>query len=96
VLFSDFHVSTNALYQNATIFPEACVDGPLTDQEKALVFMLFDLSACVQDDATAPSTCRAMNDGCTLDSQCCSGLTCQDSSGLPCTGAGCSCQVTFN
>ncbi len=30
--------------------PGACMGGALTDQEKALEFLFFDLSACVSDD----------------------------------------------
>jgi hypothetical protein len=52
VVFSDFHVSANEV--NGTTFPGACASGPLTTQEKALVFMLFDLSSCVQSDKTPP------------------------------------------
>ncbi len=54
VVFSDFHVTTNELVKDATIFPAACKGNPLTDQEKALAFMLFDLSACVQADSQEP------------------------------------------
>ena len=54
VVFSDFHVSATALSKPNT-FPASCKDGQaLTPQEKALVFMLFDLSACVQDDNKPP------------------------------------------
>jgi hypothetical protein len=53
VVFSDFHVSANEAMAGGT-FPGACMSGPLTTQEKALAFMLFDLSSCVQSDQTGP------------------------------------------
>jgi hypothetical protein len=52
VLFSDFHVSDLA---NVSLpFPTECNDMPLTPQEKALEFMIFDLSSCVQPDSKPP------------------------------------------
>jgi len=53
-VFSDFHVTADALTMGQTTFPGACKSAPLTDQEKALAFMLFDLSSCVQSDQTNP------------------------------------------
>ncbi|HEX9101400.1 MAG TPA: carboxypeptidase-like regulatory domain-containing protein [Polyangia bacterium] len=53
VVFSDFHVSANEAQAGGT-FPGACMSGALTTQEKALAFMLFDLSSCVQSDQTPP------------------------------------------
>jgi len=52
-VYSDFHVA-QAEADKSKPFPTACQSGPLTDQEKALVFMLFDLSSCVQSDQTNP------------------------------------------
>ena len=49
VVFSDFHLTAGAKIAGLP-FPASCRAGPLTPQEKALVFMLFDLSACVQPD----------------------------------------------
>lgn len=52
VLFSDFHVVGS---QATTVaFPAECQPGPMTPQELALEFMLFDLSACIQEDTQAP------------------------------------------
>ncbi|MHB8875040.1 MAG: hypothetical protein ACYC8T_15250 [Myxococcaceae bacterium] len=53
VLFSDFHVSAAAL-SGQTTFPASCKSDGLSGQEKALAFMLFDLSGCVQRDEIAP------------------------------------------
>lgn len=48
--YSSFHVTTGG----GGIFPAQCNSTPLTAQEKALEFMLFDLSACVQKDDAPP------------------------------------------
>jgi hypothetical protein len=53
VVFSDFHVSAAALSGQPN-FPGSCLDAAPTAQEKALIFMLFDLSACVQRDEIPP------------------------------------------
>jgi hypothetical protein len=54
-VFSDFHVTADALDGKGTTFPTNCKSqDPLTDQEKALAFMLFDLSSCVQSDQMPP------------------------------------------
>jgi hypothetical protein len=52
VVFSDFHVITSDSLSNT--FPTSCMSGPMTDQEMALAFMLFDLSSCVQSDQAPP------------------------------------------
>jgi hypothetical protein len=39
---------------SGSMFPLTCRNGDLTGQEKALEFMLFDLSACVSPDSWAP------------------------------------------
>ena len=50
--FYDFHVSAGER-QNGT-FPSECKMDPMSPQEKALEFMLFDLAACIQVEDQPP------------------------------------------
>jgi hypothetical protein len=54
VLYSDFHV-VPPTQGDGTTFPQECDAQPMSPQELALEFMLFDLSACVQQDTQPPT-----------------------------------------
>ena len=65
VAYSGFHVAatggSSTPFSNA-VFPDHCA-GDLTDQEKVLLYMLFDLGVCVGEDPEVPQcnpvTCGA-------------------------------------
>jgi hypothetical protein len=47
VVFSDMHVSSGSRSRATVPFPNDCSTADLTPQEKALAFILFDISTCV-------------------------------------------------
>lgn len=53
-VFSDLHVAGDPSNHDTMSPPGGCTVGALSPQEKALEFMLFDLSACVISDTVAP------------------------------------------
>ena len=55
-IHTDLHVSGNStsFSDQATPFPNACDTGELTPEEKALAFMIFDLSNCVMQEDLTP------------------------------------------
>jgi hypothetical protein len=79
VAYSGFHVSVgggNSPFEDA-IFPAHCA-GDLTDQEKVLLYMLFDLGACVGDEplppVCVPLTCETAGARCGFARNGCGGL----------------------
>lgn len=52
-VYTDIHVSSGD--GSGGTFPSNCTTKGLTPQEKALLFLLMDLAACVQDDSKAPT-----------------------------------------
>jgi hypothetical protein len=52
-VFSDLHVAQK---ESRDTLPTTCNGTPWAAQEKALEFLFFDLSACVQDDTKPPPT----------------------------------------
>ncbi len=79
VLYSDFHV-TNTSGTTST-FPAGCTNGPMTPQEKALEFLLFDLATCIGPPPTAckPKTCAEQGITCGV-----AGTGCDDGIVLSC------------
>ncbi|HET9956778.1 MAG TPA: hypothetical protein VFQ61_19920 [Polyangiaceae bacterium] len=100
VAYSGFHVASTggSTTPFATVtFPDHC-SGSLTGQEKVLLYMLFDLGACVGDEPNPPAcspqacpaypSCGTRPDGCgdTLNCGCNSGESCINGQ---CTKQGC-------
>ena len=63
VVFTDLHLSKGGggeptasdFSDQETPFPDGCTTSQLSAQEKALEFMLFDLSSCVQQESATPT-----------------------------------------
>jgi hypothetical protein len=54
LIHTGIHVSTTAGDNTTSPFPSGCTGAALSAQEKAMAFLLFDLSSCVQDERKPP------------------------------------------
>jgi hypothetical protein len=94
-VYTAFHVATGD--HRRSVFPNHC-GGALTPQEKVLLYMMFDLAACVSDDGSEPvppptcepRTCASVGAECGFLADGCGGAlncgTCPD--GELCGGGG--------
>lgn len=54
VVYTSWHVSADAVCNANKDFPDRCCTGALSAQEKALEFMVFDVTSCVAPDVPPP------------------------------------------
>ncbi len=54
VAYSNYHVAADAICNSNKAIPDRCCTSNMSAQEKALEFILFDVSSCVQPDVPPP------------------------------------------
>jgi hypothetical protein len=105
VVYSDFHVN-DIMSSMGMNYPAECTPGPMTVQEKALEFMIFDAASCIQPDNPPPPTCTPrsclqagancgpIGDGCGAQIQCgmCTAPQTCGGAGTPSVCGGMACQ----
>jgi len=74
VVFSDFHVTTSTGMNQS--FPSECTTAPMSAQEKALEYLLWDLAACnaATPPACVPTSCVALGYTCGTAADGCGGV----------------------
>ena len=72
VVYSDLHMADGSGADVYDPFPDGCTDDEMSGQEKALVYLLFDLTSCVQADCQEV-TCQDIADDCGIHSDGCGG-----------------------
>jgi hypothetical protein len=95
VIYSDFHVSVingGLPYDNSVTFPNECTSDPMSAQEKALEYLIWDLAECVPGPpppTCTPTTCAAQGITCgTAGDGCGNTLSCGSCTGCETCGGG--------
>jgi hypothetical protein len=95
VIYSDMHVSVSSAKDGDTTgltFPNECTTAPMSTQEKALEYLIWDLAACPAPPtgpSCTPATCATLGYTCGLAGDGCGGsLNCGTCSGCEVCGGG--------
>ena len=89
VIYSDFHVSViqgGGSDDQGVIFPAECTSAPMSAQEKALEYLIWDLSSCLvpPGPTCTPKTCAELGATCGEVGDGCGGLALNASGGTNC------------